>query len=48
MPPISLAPVSGRYLSFAEREEIAIWRAQQVAADHNAAPAESRQVLRAP
>jgi len=30
MPPISLAPTSGRYLSFAEREEIAIWRAQQV------------------
>src|SRR5919106_6756483 len=29
MPPISLAPVSGRYLSFAEREEIAILRAQQ-------------------
>src|SRR6266851_1756126 len=30
MPPISLAPVSGRYLSCAEREEIAILRAQQV------------------
>jgi len=30
MPPISLAPLSGRYLSFAEREEIAILRAQQV------------------
>jgi IS30 family transposase len=29
MPPISLAPPSGRYLSFAEREEIAILRAQQ-------------------
>jgi IS30 family transposase len=28
MPPISLAPLSGRYLSFAEREEIAILRAQ--------------------
>ena len=27
MPPISLAPVSGRYLSFAEREEIAIMKA---------------------
>ena len=26
MPPISLAPLSGRYLSFAEREEIAILR----------------------
>ena len=30
MPPLSLRPVSGRYLSFAEREEIAILRAQQV------------------
>ena len=30
MPPITLAPLSGRYLSFAEREEIAILRAQQV------------------
>jgi Helix-turn-helix domain len=30
MPPISLAPVSGRYLSFAEREEIAILCAQDV------------------
>jgi len=30
MPPISLAPPSGRYLSFAEREEIAILHAQQV------------------
>jgi IS30 family transposase len=28
MPPISLAPLSGRYLSFAEREEIAILKAQ--------------------
>ena len=28
MPPISLAPLSGRYLSFAEREEIAILHAQ--------------------
>jgi IS30 family transposase len=28
MTPMSLAPVSGRYLSFAEREEIAIWKAQ--------------------
>jgi IS30 family transposase len=28
MPPISLAPLSGRYLSFAEREEIALLRAQ--------------------
>src|SRR5436190_1268415 len=30
MPPISLAPLSGRYLSFAEREEIAILRTQRV------------------
>jgi IS30 family transposase len=30
MPPISLVPPSGRYLSFAEREEIAIWKAQDV------------------
>src|SRR5438105_5418737 len=30
MPPISLVPLSGRYLSFAEREEIAILRAQRV------------------
>jgi IS30 family transposase len=30
MPTISLAPLSGRYLSFAEREEIAILRAQDV------------------
>src|SRR3989440_6577379 len=30
MPPISLAPLSGRYLSFTEREEIAILHAQRV------------------
>src|SRR5436853_2251136 len=30
MPPISLVPQSGRYLSFAEREEIAILHAQRV------------------
>ena len=30
MPPISLGPVSGRYLSFAEWEEIAIFHAQGV------------------
>jgi len=30
MPPISLAPASGRYLSFAEREEIAILHAQAI------------------
>jgi IS30 family transposase len=29
MPPISLAPTAGRYLSFAEREEIALLRARQ-------------------
>jgi len=29
MPPISLGPLSGRYLSFGEREEIAILRAQE-------------------
>ncbi|WP_162959037.1 IS30 family transposase [Micromonospora tulbaghiae] len=28
MPPLSLTPMSGRYLSFAEREEIALLRAQ--------------------
>lgn len=30
MPPLSFAPLSGRYLSFAEREEIAILNAQHV------------------
>src|SRR5215216_7115263 len=30
MSPISLAPLSGRYLSFGEREEIAILHAQQL------------------
>jgi IS30 family transposase len=30
MPPITLAPLPGRYLSLAEREEIAILRAQQL------------------
>jgi IS30 family transposase len=30
MPPLMLAPVSGRYLSFAEREEIALLHAQDV------------------
>src|SRR4051794_19279616 len=30
MPPISLVPLSGRYLSFSEREEIAILHAQRV------------------
>jgi hypothetical protein len=30
MPPLALAPGSGRYLSFAEREEIAILHSQQL------------------
>jgi transposase, IS30 family len=30
MPPSRLAPLSGRYLSFAEREEIAIWHSQRL------------------
>ena len=30
MPPIELAPVSGRYLSFSEREDIAVMRAQGI------------------
>ncbi len=30
MPPLTLAPVSGRFLSFAEREDIAILHAQQL------------------
>ena len=30
MPPIELAPISGRYLSFSEREDIAVMRAQGV------------------
>src|SRR6266540_3070781 len=30
MPTVSRAPLSGRYLSFAEREEVAILRAQDV------------------
>src|ERR1700733_5403705 len=30
MPPLSLAEPTGRYLSFAEREEIAVLRAQEV------------------
>jgi IS30 family transposase len=30
MPPLELKPVTGRYLSFAEREEIAVLRAQRV------------------
>ena len=30
MPPLKLVPVSGRYLSFAEREEIAILNVQDV------------------
>lgn len=35
MPPISLAPLSGRYLSFAEREEIAILHAQHLGPIHS-------------
>jgi hypothetical protein len=30
MPPSHLVPLTGRYLSFAEREDIAIWHSQQV------------------
>src|SRR5215207_9138381 len=30
MPPLTLVPVSGRYLSFAEREDIAILHAQKL------------------
>jgi hypothetical protein len=30
MPPTNLTPLSGRYLSFAEREEIALLRAQKI------------------
>jgi len=30
MPPIELAPVSGRYLSFSEREDIAVLRAEGI------------------
>jgi IS30 family transposase len=30
MPDFNLAPLSGRYLSFTEREDIAIWRAQDL------------------
>lgn len=43
MPPISLAPLSGRYLSFAEREDIAILHAQ-----HVGIRAIARRVSRAP
>ena len=32
MPPIELAPVSGRYLSFSEREDIAVLRAEGIGA----------------
>lgn len=42
-PPISLAPLSGRYLSFAEREDIAILHAQ-----HVGIRAIARRVSRAP
>src|SRR2546428_1372213 len=43
MPPISLAPVSGRYLSFPEREDIAIFHAQHLGVREIA-----RRVVRAP
>ena len=43
MPPISLTPLSGRYLSFDEREEIAILNAQQMCVREIA-----RRVRRAP
>src|SRR5438128_453960 len=43
MPPISLAPVSGRYLSFTEREDIAIFHAQHLGVREIA-----RRVVRAP
>src|SRR5207302_409716 len=38
MPPITLAPLSGRYLSFAEREEIAILHAQRVGSHRRGKP----------
>ena len=44
MPPISLGPVSGRYLSFAEREEIAILHAQGVGGAGDRPPAGSLRV----
>ncbi len=43
MPPITLAPVSGRYLSFTEREEIAILHAQELGVREIA-----RRIARAP
>ena len=30
MPSVSMVPLSGRYLSFGEREDIALWRAQDL------------------
>jgi hypothetical protein len=36
MPSIDTAPLSGRYLSFAEREEIAIFKAQGVGVNETA------------
>ena len=38
MPPIALGPVSGRYLSFGEREEIAIFHAQGVGVPEDRPP----------
>ena len=51
MPPISLDPPSGRYLSFAEREEIAVLRAQgcgvrQIARELGRAPSTISRELR--
>ena len=43
MPPITQAPLSGRYLSFAEREEIALLRAQ-----HHGVREIARQIGRSP
>ena len=38
MPPLSLAPLSGRYLSFAEREEIAVLLARGCGGTGDRAP----------
>src|SRR5690606_41544574 len=51
MPPISLDPPSGRYLPFAEREEIAVLRAQgcgvrQIARELGRAPSTISRELR--
>ena len=51
MPPLILEPLSGRYLSFAEREEIALLRAQgagvrQIAREFGRAPSTISRELR--